>query len=624
MLILELAVNGDQQFASCRDDAVEVGRPVPWSSTSPGDRLGARGAVALPRPQNEDCSNPVAGAGTVATDSGMIRVSEHVRQLPFFRPVPLTTLPLLYHREHLFPYPSYGDTERTSTLRAYRMVTLENEHLRVEVAPELGGRVHSLFDKRIGQEILFSNPVVKPVRILPIWAFISGGIEFNFPIAHSPTSIATVGCRSGQVGNYAFIRVGEREARTGMEWVVELGLIEGSPVLVQRTAFRNLTQADHPWMSWTIAAVRSTAGTEFVHPPHRVLVHDDRLTETDWPGAGLNWDRHYQQMTALFWRPGSAPGFGAFHHDLGFGLLHLADPARLPGKKVWTYGHGRHRDWALATTEGDLAYAEIESGPLLDQSEKPRFPRGTELRYEEYWVPVHARDGFENPRLPVLDLPACPNPWLGWEHSSWQSEWERFRAGEGPLPGSTVPTGIELEAALRREVERGRSDAGEPLALWLAFRERPREALEVIRTRPEPTARRLAGLILWRGLGDPTGALPLLEAGPLNDPIAVCELDELLVELGQADQRSRLLGAASPHPRVIERRADLALTRGQPKVALRLLQSVRWPREHQRYVRTTMWKAAKAALGESVEDVPASLGEDNLAVYGAYWSSEPK
>ena len=88
-------------------------------------------------------------------------------------------LPLIYHREHLFPYTSYSDTEAAPAVRDFRMVSLENEFLRVQVAPELGGRVYSLFDKRIGKEILFSNPVVKPVRILPIWAFISGGMEFT-------------------------------------------------------------------------------------------------------------------------------------------------------------------------------------------------------------------------------------------------------------------------------------------------------------------------------------------------------------------------------------------------------------------------------------------------------------
>jgi hypothetical protein len=550
----------------------------------------------------------------------MIRIHETTRIIPFFRPVPLTDLPLIYQREHLFPYTSCGDTEATPVPRAFRMVVLENEFLRVEVAPELGGRVYSLFDKRIGKEILFSNPVVRPVRILPIWGFISGGIEFNFPIAHSPTSIAEVGCTTGQAGNYGFIRVGEREARTGMEWVVELGLAGGCPALVQRTAFRNRTGGNHPWMSWTICAVRSTAETEFVHPPHRVLVHDDRIVEAAWPDGGLNWDRTHRQMTALFWKPGSAAHFGAFHHDLGFGLMHLADPAQLPGKKLWTYGHGRDRDWARATTAGDLAYCEIESGPLIDQAEKPLFPAGAERCFEEFWIPVHSREACDRVEFPTLSLPPVHDPWLGFQHSPWQTEWENFRAGAGPLPASSVVTGIELEAALRAELHQGNPDAAEPLALWLAFRGRAREARDVLDTPSTPGARRVAGLIEWKALKAPDRAVALLEDGPLQDPVAVAELDELYAELGLTEKRETLLAKAPVHRLTIERRAALALSQGQPDETLRLLRETTWPREHQRYVRTELWRSAQSALGAPVTGVPDHLHEDNLARFGAYWS----
>lgn len=549
-----------------------------------------------------------------------MRLYETTRMLPYYRPVPLTNLPLPYHREHLFPYPSYGDTEPDPVPRDFRMVGLENEFLRVEVAPELGGRVYSLFDKRIGQEILFSNPVVKPVRILPVWGFISGGIEFNFPIAHSPTSLAEVGCRSGQSGDYAFVRVGEREARTGMEWVVELGLLPGAPYLVQRSAFRNATKTDHPWMSWTIAAVRSTPETEFIHPPHRVLVHDDGVEEHPWPGEGLNWDRHYRQMTALFWRPGSASGFGAFHHDLGFGLAHLADPARVPGKKVWTYGHGRHRDWGRATTIGDVSYAELESGSLLDQAEKPPFPSASERHFEEFWLPIACRGDFERLELPRPWLPAMADPWIGWGHSAWQIEWEAFRAGDAPLPASPVPTGIELEQALRHELGRANQAAVAPLALWLAFRGRTGEALAILGEDPQPESRRIAGLIHWKGLQQPATAVPHLEGGPLHDPVAVHELDQVYAELGLTPKRRRLLQSAPTHRLMVERQADLALAEGRPAEALRWLEGFPWPREHQRYVRSDLWKRAKAALGEPVEEVPEFLHEDNLARFGAYWS----
>ena len=549
----------------------------------------------------------------------MLRIHETSCILPFFKPHPLTALPLIYHREHLFPYTSYGDTELTPVLRSFRMMVLENEFLRVEIMPELGGRVYSLYDKRIEREILFSNPVVKPVRILPIWGFISGGIEFNFPIAHSPTSVAEVGCKTGQIGDYGFVRVGEREARTGMEWVVELGLLESAPVLIQRTALRNHSGGDHPWMLWSVGAVRSTQQTEFVHPPHRVLVHDNRLLEMDWPGDGLNWDRNFRQMTALFWKPGGSPHFGVFHHDMGFGLMHLAELAQLPGKKVWTYGHGPHRRWGEATTIGGFSYAEIESGPLNDQSEKPLFPNGVERRFEEMWIPVHKRDAFERVEWPKLPLPPMSGPWLGWAHSPWQREWEEFRNDDAPLPRSTVPTGIDLGPALRRELGRGNHAAAEPLALWLAFHHQAEEALPLVENARDPNLQRIAGLILWKVMNDPACAVTHLESGPLDDPVAISELDELYVELGLTDRRVRLLAKARCHRLVIERQADLALVEGNPAETLRLLASTEWPREHQRYVRTELWRRARTALGEVVGPIPDSLNEDNLARFGAYW-----
>jgi hypothetical protein len=183
-----------------------------------------------------------------------------------------------------------------------------------------------------------------------------------------------------------------------------------------------------------------------------------------------------------------------------------------------------------------------------------------------------------------------------------------------------VPPGIELEAALRAELESGNGHAAEPLALWLAARGRPEEAIPVLAAATTPKARRIAGLILWKALKEPARAVALLEAGPLRDPIAVVELDELYAELGQTAKRITLLGGAPEHRFVIERRAALALDTGNFTETLRLLTETPWPREHQRYVRTELWKSAKAALGETVAYVPEFLNEDNLARFGAYWS----
>jgi hypothetical protein len=541
--------------------------------------------------------------------------------LPYYAPLPLTELPLILNPEHLFPYTSYGDTLTDSVQREFRLLVLENDVVRVGVCPDLGGRVLSYFNKTTGKELLFANSVVKPVRILPVWAFISGGIEFNFPIAHSPTSIDPVGFSTGAIGTpdgeYAFIRVGEREARTGMEWVVELGLLGNSPILIQRTALRNETARDHPWMMWTNCAVPSTPETEFVYPEGPALRHDRRLSDITWPQDGSNWERNITQMTGFFWKPGSGNTFGVYHHDAGSGLLHIADPAQVPGKKLWTYGFGDDRSWAQASTDGLTGYSEIQSGPLEDQNQKPPFPRGGEVRFEEYWMPVTAREDFDRAALPSFPLPAWSGetPWLGHAHSAWQCEWEAFLNDAGPLPQSTVPPGLELEDALRG------ANANESLALWLIARNRCHEALALVKDDPQPSAQRIAGLICWKALDNSAAAVIHLESGPLHDPIAVVELDELLHALGRHDQRAELLEAAPEHLRIMERRASLALATGRPEETLEWLLRTSWPMEHQRYVRSNLWREACHQFGRDPA-IPGVLGEDQLARFGAYWSGD--
>jgi hypothetical protein len=248
------------------------------------------------------------------------------------------------------------------------------------------------------------------------------------------------------------------------------------------------------------------------------------------------------------------------------------------------------------------------------------FPNGSEQRFEEYWVPVHSRQACDELGWPGLNLPPMDDAWLGYSHSPWQTEWERFRAGEGPVPGSVVATGIDLEEALRRELHAGNTLAAEPLALWLAFQGRAPKAVSVLAGATTPEARRIAGLIEWKAFKQPARAVADLEAGPLQDPIAVVELDELYAELNQPAKRAALLAGCSSHRLIIERRADLALALGQPEETLRLLAGVPWPRQHQRYTRGDLWKRAQAALGKTESPAPDTLGEDNLARFGAYWS----
>ena len=85
----------------------------------------------------------------------------------------------------IYPYPRLDDLGRRRVERSYRAVYLENEYLKVTVLPEMGGKVWAIFDKTSGREVLYTNHVVKYGMIALRGAWVSGGIEWNFPAAIS-------------------------------------------------------------------------------------------------------------------------------------------------------------------------------------------------------------------------------------------------------------------------------------------------------------------------------------------------------------------------------------------------------------------------------------------------------
>lgn len=71
---------------------------------------------------------------------------------------------------------------------AYDGIVLENEWARVELLPAVGGKVYSALDKTNGYDFIYRNRVLKPAMVGLAGPWVSGGIEFNFPQHHRPTT----------------------------------------------------------------------------------------------------------------------------------------------------------------------------------------------------------------------------------------------------------------------------------------------------------------------------------------------------------------------------------------------------------------------------------------------------
>lgn len=76
----------------------------------------------------------------------------------------------------------------------YQAVFLENDYLRVMILPELGGRIQRAYDKTNGYDFVYYNHAIKPALMGLTGPWISGGIEFNRPQHHRPTTYAPTDC----------------------------------------------------------------------------------------------------------------------------------------------------------------------------------------------------------------------------------------------------------------------------------------------------------------------------------------------------------------------------------------------------------------------------------------------
>lgn len=574
----------------------------------------------------------------------MLRLTEFSEVLPTHVLVPAGPIPTAADPEGVYPYESYCETSRRPVLRRYRFVALENEFLRVVVCPDLGGRVFSLRLKDPDREVLHVSRTIRPVRILPRHAFIGGGIEVSFPISHTPSLLEPVLWKTADTGRRIHVWCGERELRFGMHWTVGFSLGAEDTFLTQHSTFVNPGTAAHPWMSWSNAGVAARPDTQFHFPPGPVLRHDDQVAVVDWETEGPRRQADVKRMTGYFWKHPGHGAFGVFTPSLGCGLYHVADPARVPGIKLWTDGVGRDERWVDQYTLDRSQCLEIQAGPLPDQSVKAWLGPGERHEHTEYWFPTaEARD----PATLALPDPATRDetetPLFSWARPAAMTVWQAAlsackNSAPATLPdpppledNSWAPSGLPgLSDALQWAADH--SPASEA-SLWLfhlgallAGSDRIPEALTVLATSDDDRAHALRGCLLRRSGTDPGAAAAVFrlirsEALALH-PQVVIERDLALEALGAAGCTERRAWldrvSALEDEWLIERRAALAADEGCWEEAARILASARFQLVHQRVGRTELWERIRPHLKEPPELPGDRLGEDDLAPFGAY------
>src|SRR2546425_8447320 len=202
----------------------------------------------------------------VPASAASVRVGEGKLELPTYvlgQEDPNPPFPLLTGHS-IYPYTIEDDlTDRVET-KGYRAIFLENEYLKVTVLPEMGGRLYSLYDKLNKREVFYRNRVVKYGLVAVRGAWISGGVEFNFPDGHTAVTVSPVASttRENPDGS-ATVIVGDLDLVSGMHWEVALTLRPREARLEQQVTLFNPTALPHLYWYWANAAVppRPTCGS---------------------------------------------------------------------------------------------------------------------------------------------------------------------------------------------------------------------------------------------------------------------------------------------------------------------------------------------------------------------------
>ncbi|UCC68348.1 MAG: DUF5107 domain-containing protein [Armatimonadota bacterium] len=322
-----------------------------------------------------------------------VEIRDESLELPTYAWGPPDPNPAFQRRSgrQIYPYPLLDDIRDESRPVQYRALVLENKYLRVTVLPELGGRLYSAIDKPTGEEIFYRNNVVKPGLIGLRGAWISGGIEWNFPRGHTVTTVSPIDAKAvrGEDGS-ATVWVGNIEQVHRMSWQVGIRLRPDTALIETEIRLENRTALPHPYYFWANAAVPARDDMRLIYPGTRAFTWS--TSDITWPvhdGRDLSRYTAFEGANDVFIVDSLEDFFGVYYEERDFGVVHFASVHDSLGKKFFTWGTAHHgKMWSAALSDDDGPYCEIQSGRFVDQGSWRLMPAHHCERWTEWWYPV--------------------------------------------------------------------------------------------------------------------------------------------------------------------------------------------------------------------------------------------
>lgn len=308
----------------------------------------------------------------------------------------------------VYPLAFYSRISDAKSDKPWDILTLENQWVRIELMPELGGRIWRGLDKTNGYDFFYHQSVVKPALVGLAGPWISGGVEFNWPQHHRPaTYLPTDTEIEVHEDGSRTIWMSDHDPMSHMKGMHGITMYPDSSRVELKARLYNRTPQKQTFLWWANVAAEVHDQYQSFFPPDVQYVADHAVRAmssfpvarnqyygVDYrPGTDLSWYKNIPVPTSYMITKTNYDFFGGYDYTADGGFVHLADRHISPGKKQWTWGnHAFGRAWDRELTEPNAKgeyppYVELMAGVYTDN--QPDFsyllPYETKTFTQTWW-----------------------------------------------------------------------------------------------------------------------------------------------------------------------------------------------------------------------------------------------
>lgn len=310
-----------------------------------------------------------------------------------------------------YAYPNkvtIGVERNELTDKEYKVIRLENDYIRLLILPELGGKVLEGYDKTTNYHFLYRQTRIKPVIVGSYGSWIAGGMEFNFPFHHRPSTCMSIDytieeCEDGS--SIAWLsEAAPSPGQYRMKGTFGIKLRPDASYLETIVKIDNRTPVKHPFMWWENAGVHVNEDYQLFFPQDVGYVHhhDDRhhatfpltkgwyAVENHPEETDISIKKNTIKGNSYFAGPSNYDFFGGYDHQKDCGTVHVANRHYTPGKKMFQWALEDLGDaWNGNLTDTDGEHAELMAGSFSDDQPDFTYVAPYEVKcFKQYWYPI--------------------------------------------------------------------------------------------------------------------------------------------------------------------------------------------------------------------------------------------